>query len=90
MRCTNHEAPVTLFHILQFSAYKQHFTQIVHVSSQNIAARKPSNREFSTEVMRPSVRHFVALRSMFKESCTILYKTSSLFGVMLLLPTARN
>jgi hypothetical protein len=71
MRGTNHEAPITSF-ILQLSAYKQQFTHIVHFCSQNVTARQPSNRKLSTAVMRPSVRHFVALHSMFKESCTIL------------------
>ena len=56
---TNHEAPITSSLGLQLSAYKQHFTQIVHVYSQTVAARQPSNRELSTAVMRPSVRHFL-------------------------------
>ena len=66
MRGTNHEAPITLFRILQFSANKQHFTQIVHVSSQNVAARLPSKREFSTEVMRPSVISLLYIRCLRK------------------------
>jgi hypothetical protein len=72
MRDTNHEAPVTSSLFLQLSAYKQQFTQIVHFCSQNVATRQPSNRELSTAVMRPSIRHFVALHSKFKESHTIL------------------
>jgi hypothetical protein len=68
MRGTNLEAPVTSSLILQLSAYKQHFTQIVRVCSQNVAARQSSNRELSTAAMRPSVILLLYIRCLRKHA----------------------